>query len=275
MIVLNETPIKVSAFPNSEMHLLRSEIIKALNYTRSNKLEFKWTSDSDLIELMIVKRYIDDMLSCHHVKIVDLYVMYMPYSRMDRNTVEVFSLKYIAEFMNNLSFNSVTVYDTHSDVTPALLNNCSTIDKTMVYFNKCARAIGFNRSKDFVLLPDAGAQKRYHLLTDLNLLLGYKSRNLSTGKIEKYGFLDLSDGFNSCSRVIIVDDLCSRGGTFDMAAKALKNRRDVLVYLIVGHCEQTVFSGNLLKDDSPIEKIFTTNSMKRDHHEKIISMEEL
>ena len=72
-------------------------------------------------------------------------------------------------------------------------------------------------------------------------------------------------------RVLIVDDICSRGGTFYTIAKQLINRfgENIDIYLAVAHCETNVFNGELIKDNSPIYKIFTSDSIALPSHRKI------
>jgi ribose-phosphate pyrophosphokinase len=60
--------------------------------------------------------------------------------------------------------------------------------------------------------------------------------------------------------VLIVDDICSRGGTFFHSAKALKAAGANKIYLYVTHLETTVFNGELL-NSGLVEKIYTTNSI--------------
>jgi ribose-phosphate pyrophosphokinase len=59
------------------------------------------------------------------------------------------------------------------------------------------------------------------------------------------------------AKVLMVDDLCSRGGTFITAAKVL---RPVFshVYLVVAHLENTVHAGPLLDE---IDGIFASDSI--------------
>jgi ribose-phosphate pyrophosphokinase len=122
-----------------------------------NTIKFQYETDADLIELMFVKKYIDTRNSG-----VDLVITYMPYSRMDRVENEsAFTLKYVAEFINELNFDHVTVIEPHSDVTPALFNNCESKFVSVEMFNKVIDEIGFNKECDYVYFPDATSHKRY------------------------------------------------------------------------------------------------------------------
>lgn len=64
--------------------------------------------------------------------------------------------------------------------------------------------------------------------------------------------------------MLIIDDICSKGGTFYHSAKKLKELGANKIYLYVSHCENTIYAGELLKDNGLIEKIFTTDSILTD-----------
>jgi ribose-phosphate pyrophosphokinase len=72
--------------------------------------------------------------------------------------------------------------------------------------------------------------------------------------------------------VIIIDDICSRGGTFYHSAKALKEAGAANIYLYVTHCENTIHEGELLNSDL-IKHIYTTDSILTKKHEKITIIE--
>ena len=122
---------------------------------------------------------------------------------------------------------------------------------------------------DYILFPDAGAQKRYKGLLkkcDLIPLVAEKVRDFKTGEIiglEILGAKDLDE-----ARVLILDDLCSAGGSFYYSAMALKEINAGSVYLAITHCENTIHKGKLLSGNE-IERIFTTNSILTQGHKKI------
>jgi len=269
MITLNGVEIKYGSFPNGETNLSKSFIDNRVSLRMVNNIVFTYEQDGDLIKLMFIKKYLDSI----EVKSVHLHIKYMPYSRMDReNESYVFSLKYMTEFINNLSFTRIIVYDPHSDVTPALLNRCRITDMVKNHLAKYLEQIKFNKKKDYLFFPDAGAQKRYADLMGFKTLVGFKERDFETGRIKK--MIIVGDYDNNSSKVVILDDLCSKGGTFMLAAEKLKEIGLNEIYMVVGHCEQTVFDGAILNSDS-IKEMLTTNSIKREKHIKIKLMEEL
>ena len=115
--------------------------------------------------------------------------------------------------------------------------------------------------------PDEGAMKRYSALADKPYAFGIKKRDWATGQInglDVAGATELIAG----SRVLIVDDICSMGGTFYHSAKKLKELGAAEIYLYISHCENTILKGDILTSGL-IEKVFTTDSLLTETNEKI------
>ena len=114
--------------------------------------------------------------------------------------------------------------------------------------------------------PDEGAMKRYSSSFIMPYAFGLKDRDWSTGVIK--GLKLVNEELVKDKDVLIVDDICSKGGTFYHSAKALKEAGADNIYLYVTHCENTIFEGELLKSDL-IKHIYTTDSIFTNEHEKI------
>ena len=240
MIKLNNDIVEFKNFPNSEIYFN----IADLNIRQVNYIEWEYESNIDLIKLMFLKKFLDD-----NYRTTNLYIKYLPYSRMDRDNENYpFTLKYICEFINNLKFFGVTVQDAHSDVAPALLNNCHNVSWVVPTTKKLIKKLKI----DTIFYPDAGAQKRFNINFP-NITVGYKQRDFKTGKIIDYQILGKVYG-----NVLIVDDMCSRGGTFIEAVKHFPKNDYLKVYLIVSYLEENVFTGNL---EAYINKVFHNNKV--------------
>ena len=96
---------------------------------------------------------------------------------------------------------------------------------------------------------------------------GLKRRDWETGKIEG---LDVAGNVGDIAGkdILIVDDICSRGGTFYFAAKKLKELGANNVYLYVSHCENTILNGEVLNGDL-VKRVYTTDSIFTKSHPKI------
>lgn len=245
MITLNGKKIEFGQFPNGEIN------VPKLKQAEENKVVLKYEDDRDLIRLQFVRQWL--------VGPVDLYIPYFPYSRMDRRSdAYEFTLYSVTDFINYLDFDSVTIYEPHSDVTPALLEKCNikyltpTLLTEWCYKNKIL-------GKYQVFYPDAGAQKRYaDLLSEEEeyALAGFKTRDFKTGRIKDLEIV----GKVNADTVVIVDDLCSKGGTFILAAEKLRQVGFSKVDLVVAHCENTIFQGKIFDTDL-IDGVYTTDSI--------------
>lgn len=261
MLLLNGWKLETGKFPNGESWINVRDQVELKDY---NLVRMIFEGNDDLINLMFLKRWIDE-----EGKKARLSAEYFPYSRMDRrNHHYAFSLKYVTEFINGLGFYSVTVSEPHSDVTPALLNNCRIRNFVEDNLPMVLKAIGFSEQTDLLFFPDAGAVKRYGTRLELPYCYANKERDFKTGEIIKY---EIVTSRNKAGKVLIVDDLCSRGGTFLQAGNEIRRQLgQPEVFLLVAHCENNVFNGELLNDESPISAIFCSDSLLRcSSHPKI------
>ncbi|CAM4350311.1 ribose-phosphate pyrophosphokinase [Paenibacillus endophyticus] len=261
MLKFNGVELGLKQFPNGETLINGDEIL--MHMAEFNTIVWKYEDDGDLIKLMFVKSYLDDRrVRC------TLTIYYMPYSRMDRiEGTSAFTLKYTAAFINQLNFESVTVIEPHSDVTLALIDRSIGKYPTIQLLEQVAAEVGFDAGQDYLFFPDAGAQKRYSKVEGYKQLVGFKARDFQTGQItslEVVGNVERK-GFTA----IIVDDLCSYGGTFMLSAEKLKAIGASHIYLLVAHCENSIYKGKILESDL-IDKVFTTDTiLSQAGHEKI------
>jgi ribose-phosphate pyrophosphokinase len=238
------TLVPFSLFPNGEQNVpeIKEEV---------STLILKWESDKDLISLLLLQSGV-------LYSKVRLKILYMPYSRMDRGeNSSKCSLRYVGDIIRGLNFKSIEVIDPHSDLTLAYLGENAfgrypfqeTIHEPFVL-------------TDIVVFPDAGAQKRYGKGWKGVQLVANKKRDFATGKITGYSLENSS--LVKGKHVTIIDDLSSKGTTFLFAGKALREFEPKHVDLVVTHCENSIYQGELLKPDSPIDRIYTTNSILTD-----------
>lgn len=258
MIYLNNKKIEIVKFPNGES-LIKTE---KLEINTSNEVKMKFESDADITHLMFIKEHLDEL----GVK-SNLVIGYMPYSRMDRTEgMTVFTLKYITKMINRMGFETVTVYEPHSDVSIALLDRVKVENMSQEIANELIKEFNIE-DNIYIVYPDAGAAKRYSKETTYNkILTANKERDFETGYIKK---LDINGKIEGDKfKAIIVDDLCSRGGTFIMTAEKLKEMGAEEIYLVVTHCEDTIFEGEILTGNL-IDRVYTTNTILTKEHEKI------
>lgn len=169
--------------------------------------------------------------------------------------------------INECKFDEVTIFDPHSDVTMALINN-SVKKSSFEYVEKSIRhiydithtaedEIMSTVSADILLVsPDAGAYKKvFEFGEKLNLpVMGAMKHRDKNGKIDLMFTHDVEG--KDC---LIVDDLCDGGYTFELLGKALKEHKARKVYLYVSHGLFSKGFGELAK---VIDHIYCTNSVK-------------
>lgn len=265
MITVNCEKLNVERFPNGEALIRDVDLRGAKNIV----ITLSYEDDKDLIDLMLLKKHIDNVL-IKGTFISHLRLVYMPYSRMDRVKdlySQVFTLKYISEFINSLNFDAVHIYEPHSDVAPALINHTVVKNQSRLIAERVLDELKFKEGEDYLVFPDATADKRYNKGWWKTTFTCNKHRDFDTGKILS---LDVNGKIPTKPfRAIIVDDLCSRGGTFMLTAQKLKEMGATEIHLVVTHCEDSIHDGDILKTDL-IKCVHTTNSiLKNTKHEKL------
>lgn len=234
-------------------------------------------NSDDIMKILLIKDALDRFIIKNKFKFKDsllnLHIPYLPYARQDRvcQEGEAFSLKVFGNLINSAKFDNVFVTDAHSDVGPALINNCinltieNTVFEAFKYINE--------RTSTFVHIvsPDAGANKKVskiHCYIRRNYAVGNlikcdKTRDTSTGKIISFDVFANDDLYgNAC---LIVDDICSYGGTFKGLARKLKSKNAGDIYLYVTHYEGVADIESL--KDAGIKGIFTYKNSIYDKNE--------
>ena len=260
MIKVNGKVIAQNQFPDKTLLLKISEtILENCDDTGYINIHWLYENDAELFTLICVKRYFDENF---YRKAIHLIMPYIPHARMDRvkNDEDVFTLKYFCEIINSLHFTTVEVRDAHSNVSSALLNKVFE-EPIEDYVRDAINLSG----AEALFFPDEGAMKRYSEKSSLPYTFGMKKRDWKTGQILG---LDIINSENIVGKdVLIVDDICSRGGTFYHSAKALKAAGAKSVSLYVTHLEKTVTIGDL-PNSGLINHIYTTKSIFPDEELK-------
>lgn len=195
----------------------------------------------------------------------ELIVPMMFGSRQDRinPTGDVlFTAKWVANMINSLGSPRVYVLDPHSEVTPALLNRCRTVstDEILCHVRCCTEDFVSLPVFDAVIAPDGGAVKRAAAVAKAlgkRLLHAWKTRDVKTGEITGYGTEDMSD-FRG-SRLLIVDDICDGGRTFEELDAKLPAGSKASLYVTHG-----IFSKGTAHLLNKFEAIYCTDSVVTD-----------
>lgn len=250
-------------FPGGEVHIklsdggLRQPVYPLTHFIRNS---------ADIMALLLIT----DAMRRAGQQNIALTLPYVPYARQDRVMVEgePLSIKVFADLINAQNYTSVTVWDPHSDVTPALINNCKVVHQHEIISNNLA-TIGLSRTPHVLVCPDAGARKKILKVAQTlhinDIVWADKIREVATGKITGTTLGALlpqplvfsSKGKQSDCDVLIVDDICDGGMTFIELAKQLRPLTTGKIKLYVTH---GIFSKNTEVFKGLIDEIYTANS---------------
>ena len=253
MIIYRRKEIKQEQFGDGTLKAIVPENLLK-KYTKFNFSFFGNSSDEETItwcydndaELFTLRCLVDTIREVKGISTaINLQMPYIPHARQDRKVSDrFFTLKSFARMINDMNFNQVIVLDPHSDVSTALIDRCNEESKLISFYH-------FEEGTVF-MYPDAGAAKKYNASSED--IIGNKKRN-SEGRIVEYELLNFKEG---TEKVVIVDDICSYGGTFVAAAKALREKGVKIISLMVSHCEDNIMKGDVF---NYIDHVYTTDSI--------------
>ena len=249
-------------FSGGEPHI---KILSDLNAIEEVTVTTRIQSFNDFGLLLIAI----DALRRMSIKTIHLFLPYMPAARQDRVMItgESLSVKVYADLINGLNLDSVTIFDPHSEVAPALLNNCKVISN-----HKFIEKVIADINSDVILIsPDGGALKKIYKVSEflggLPVIECSKKRNVKNGQLE--GFKVYEDDLKG-KDCLIVDDICDGGGTFIGLAEELKKKNAGNLYLAVSH---GIFNKGVEVLNQYFTKIYTTDSFKSIVEDGVVQVE--
>ena len=247
LVNLEKSDIKytLSRFPDGEVQ------ISLKDFSRKDSIYVRCRITSGE-ELFIVAQVMD-ILDRHDVRYyVDIF--YLMGMRMDRvmDFNRPFTLKVILRILGNSNAEQISILEAHSNV----IYDSRFGNKFHTLYLPGINSID---SKYQVVLPDAGAKKRYTHIFEESIITCSKVRDQSTGKILEIK-IDNPEKLDD-RPLMIVDDLCDGGGTFCGIAECFKKigiPKDRL-NITVTHMVNPRGIENLSKD---FNHVWFTNSYK-------------
>ncbi len=249
MIKINQQIIEGFTFPGGEVQVNLNNI--TLN--EATQVDAFLDTSHAIMKLLMA---VDAIRRVKADTKIHLHIPYFPYARQDRvcNTGEALAIRVMTDLINGLQVEKVTLYDPHSDVTGALLNNVEIKTQDSLVTDDL-KAFIVEKNID-IISPDAGAEKKALKLVQgfppeahINLICGSKQRDTQTGKILATSINGEVKGKN----VMIVDDICDGGRTFIELSKVLKAEGAKKVYLYVTH---GIFSKGTEVLEGHFDKVF-------------------
>lgn len=247
-----DIPFTSFIFPGGEAHIK----IQLGSYDRV-RIKTSLQNSNDIMTLLLAT---DALRGMNPTTEIDVLIPYIPYARQDRLMIpgEPLSAKVFANIINAQNYKWVTVFDPHSDVVTALLDNVITLSNTELV-QSALIDIGCST---VLVSPDAGAEKKiYKLASKLHfgvtdIVRAGKVRDVRTGSIiatELFG--DVQN--KNC---VIVDDIIDGGRTFTELGTVLKKAGANKLFLVGSH---GIFSKGTDVFNGLYDKIYISNSINK------------
>lgn len=246
--------VKTILFPDNQPH-----ITLPLPLSDEYNVICSITDSQKLFELLQLSEAIDGGFG----KKRNLYLPYLLTARFDRrmNVGDSFDLKVLARLVNMCEFEKVFLYDTHSDVSSALIENSVNITNQFLIET-------YKQENALLICPDAGAAKKIKNYFDWNknlvdIIYVHKDRNPKDGSL-KIRVLEPEKTLNR--NCIIIDDLCDGGGTFNGIASQLHQPKHLTLMVTHG-----VFSQGFSKLKENFEEIIVSDSYNKTYNEPFVT----
>lgn len=227
-IYVNKMEVESFNFSGGECHVkVGPELIN-----EAAEIYAKLNSSNSIMQLIMT---VDAIRQIKADTTINLTIPYFPYARQDRvcNVGEAFGAKVMADLINNMHCDKVTVLDPHSNVIVDNLENCEVVSLSDI-ITRSSLADKITKEQITVIAPDKGAREKVELVCkklSADFVCASKVRDSQTGNITKTELHGDVEG-KDC---IILDDICDGGRTFIELAKVLHEKGAGKIYLYVTH----------------------------------------
>jgi ribose-phosphate pyrophosphokinase len=195
--------------------------------------------------------------SARRITAVITYYAYARQDRKDRPRVAI-SARLLADLLETAGFSRILTIDLHATQIQGFFNipvdNLMALPVFISHFKKL-------KLQDLVVVsPDAGGVERARLFSQkLNADLAIADKRRTAPNVAELMHIigDVAD-----KNAIIVDDIIDTAGTLSETIKALKKKGAKRIFAA---CTHGIFSGKAIQriNDSPVEKIYVTNTIPR------------
>lgn len=249
---------KSFVFNGGEVHVKIDDPTTVEQVDTSITIEANITNSNQIMELALL---VDAIRRINPKIAINLLCPYLPYARQDRvcDSGEALAVKVMAGMLNALNFDSIELWDVHSDVSMAVLDRVSNVGP-----ENFLSILATNRNYTLVS-PDAGAMKKVGKVAkkfNMEMLTASKIRDTRDGSITGTQItLTESSKFKT---FLIVDDICDGGRTFTELAKVIREQYRVITNGLEPRVELYVTHGIFSKglkvlQDAGIDHVYTAN----------------
>jgi phosphoribosylpyrophosphate synthetase len=256
-MIINGKKIKLKRYSSGEMKLLHSDFKEFIDVEIIDI--FYEMEQANFFELLILLNYFKSFN-----KKLNLTLAYLPYQRMNHaGNNNVMTLQYVANLLNDLNLNSLTVAEPHCSL--ELFKNSKSFSAVKTIYNKLLKQMPELKNYQLVF-TDKGGVERYKNLAN-NFIYGQKVRNQQTGLIENYELI----GTLTSETVVIIDDIISTGDTIISAIEQLEKKNIKRIIIICGHLEKNKYNKRLTQHKL-VTNLFATNSLTKKSFNKKIKL---
>lgn len=254
----SDIPYRILYFSDGQPHIKLT--LDAIDKSEDCRIICRISSANDLLLLLFCK----SSLTYHGIEFIDIHISYLLTGRTDRimRQGEPFSLKIIADIINDANFRQVFLFDPHSEVSTAVINNAHCITNHVFVKDVIKSVIQQDTGKAnkayCLVSPDAGALKKIYQLSaaldNMEVVECMKTRDPLTGALTHFKvYADSLEG----KYCFLVDDICDTGDSIVGVATQLKLLGATKVISIISHA---ILSKGF--DLANVDEIYTTNSYK-------------
>lgn len=250
----SDIPFECKAFPDGQPHLKVKES-SLPQAGQACRIVTRIASPADLMLALLAK----DVLDAAGAGSVEIYISYLMAARMDRRMTsgEPFTLRVVADILEQAGFSRIRLFDPHSDVSAALLRKSEVISNA-AFIRDSLQDLLQPGEPYWLVSPDGGALKKIHKVAEYvgaeQVAECMKVRDVRTGQLS--GFKTMQDDFGG-QTCLIADDICDGGGTFTGLAALLRSHGAGKIALAVSH---GIFSKGF--DLAGIDRIYCTDSFR-------------
>lgn len=223
-------------FPAGETFFkVKEEVVNMPNYS-INYFIIKWAYENDA-EIFEMANLLDYLCEAFEAPI-HIECPYFPHARQDRysGVGQPHSLKTLVRIFGRFKHRATfQVADLHND-------DASILKEMDIYgdfiVNTCYPVQPLlTNNYDYIICPDKGAIKRALLFASAcnnRVIICEKTRDPSTGRLSQPKILTEGESLEG-KKLLIVDDICDGGGTFEMLGQELKKFNPARLDLYVTH----------------------------------------
>jgi len=139
-------------YSSGEMKLIRSELD---SYIVNNEITLLYLNEESIFELFILIDYYKK--SCNKINLI---LSYLPYQRMDHaNRDELNTVENVANIINGLNLNSVTICEPHTNIDSFKKANAFSYIHNLK--DRVFAKINFDNNTDTIVLSDKGGVEKF------------------------------------------------------------------------------------------------------------------